>query len=269
MRTLAIGVAVIVALVAANSLAAETCPFEKWQSYKGTQLYRNAPSGAYFYATERAAVDADGAPNAYHPDDVGKPCGASGAGLDCPGNAGFPGTSWWPTVLARDPAQPSKGYVQPDGPNKGFFVSKTALTDPSNASDIDPSRYVDSTTVPYLVFPGPFNSLKGTGGLGDVGVAYHTATNKWTPFIVADIGPPDPLGESSIALLKSLGGTDPNPRNGSGVAAGKVMYIVFPYSVKNRSIRWPATNQEIADQANSLLNELGGPGIFQSCSGME
>ena len=54
--------------------AAPSCPLAHWDDYGGTQLFRNAGQGAYVFATTHAQVDADGAPNAYHPDDVGLNC---------------------------------------------------------------------------------------------------------------------------------------------------------------------------------------------------
>jgi len=246
----------------------QACPFTEWQSYKGTKLYRGAQSGAYFFSTDRIAIDADGAPNAYHPDDVGKACHLPGKGLDCPANAGYPNTSWWNSVLAPDTHDASRAYVQTSGSWKGYFVSKTALTDPENNSEIDTARYVDASRTPYIVFPGPFYKLDGTGKLGDLGVAYHSVTKNWIPFIVADVGPDDPLGESSIALLKRLGGANPNPRDGTGVAHGKVMYVVFPRSVDKRAKRWPIADQEISDAANALLDQVGGRAVFDACAGL-
>src|SRR5438105_3856878 len=72
-----------------QTAAAQTCPFDPWTTYQSTQLYRSAGADSYFFSTEQHAVDADGAPDAYHPDDVGKPCNGPGRGLDCPANAGL------------------------------------------------------------------------------------------------------------------------------------------------------------------------------------
>ncbi len=245
---------------------AADCPFESWRTYKNRELRRTADHKAYFWITSRTAIDADGAPKAYHPDDVGKPCGATGAGLDCPSNAGYPNKSWWPTVLAPDPANPSKAFVQPSGPAQGFFVSKTALQDSGNGNESDTSRYVDASTIPYVVFPRPFFQLAGTGKLGDLGMAYHLETQKKTPFIVADIGPNEPLGESSIALFQALGGNNPNPRTGGGVASGKVLYLVFPRSVDQRARKWPMTQPEIEQGAETLFDALGGESVLQACA---
>lgn len=261
-------IGLLAALVQGACLRVEAaeCPFESWQTYKGTELRRAADEGAYFWIISRTAIDADGSPTAYHPDDVGQPCGASGAGLDCPANAGYPTQSWWPTVLAPDPANPGKAFVQPSGPGKGFFVSKTALLDRSNGNERDPLRYVDASTIPYVVFPKPFFRLSGTGTRGDIGVAYHLTTKQKTAFVVGDIGPNEPLGEGSIALFKALGGSAPNPRTGAGVAPGDVLYVLFPHSVNQRPRAWPMTLIEIDQAAKTLLDARGGQEMLEACA---
>lgn len=245
---------------------AADCPFEDWRTFKNTELRRTGDQKAYFWITSRTAIDADGAPKAYHPDDVDKPCGATGAGLDCPANAGYPNTSWWPTVLAKDPVNAGKAFIQPSGPAKGFYVSKTALQDSGNGNERDTLRYVDAATIPYVVFPKPFYKLAGTGKLGDLGIAYHLQTQKKTAFIVADIGPDEPLGEASIALFQALGGNNPNPRTGSGVATGMVLYLVFPRSVDQRAQKWPMTQPEIDQSVGTLLDTIGGFSTIQNCA---
>ncbi len=245
---------------------AADCPFADWRTYKNTELRRTADHKAYVWITSRTAIDADGAPRAYHPDDVGKPCGPTGAGLDCPSNAGYPSKSWWPTVLAADPANPGKAFVQPSGPAQGFFVSKTALQDSANGNERETLRYVDASTIPYVVFPRPFFQLAGTGKLGDLGIAYHLQTGKKTAFIVADIGPDEPLGEGSIALFQALGGNNPNPRTGGGVASGKVLYLVFPRSVDQRARKWPMTPAQIDQAVETLLGTIGDESVLQTCA---
>ena len=81
------------------------CPLAHWDDYGGAQLFRNAGQGAYVFATTHAQVDADGAPNAYHPDDVGLNCktGTGFKGLDCPANGGYPNGDWWPSAIVPDP----------------------------------------------------------------------------------------------------------------------------------------------------------------------
>jgi hypothetical protein len=143
---------------------------------------------AYTYVTSDVEIDADGAPNAYHPNDTG---------LDALANAGFP-HGGWPSVLVTDPENNGRPFVQRTGPFAGFFVSKTSLEDP-NAPTTEPRRYVDATAFPYIVFPGAFEQLEGTGVLGDIVLAKHIQRGLTSSALVADIGPTNaPLGEISI-----------------------------------------------------------------------
>ncbi|MBL8516573.1 MAG: hypothetical protein JNM76_06360 [Betaproteobacteria bacterium] len=241
-----------------------TCQFGAWTSYKGVALRRHA-SGAYLYKTANKHIDADGAPNAYHPADVGKPCSASAGlkGLDCPANAGYPSTSWWPSVLAVDPANTSKPYVQKTGAYAGYFVSMTSLFDASKAST-DPARYVSSTAFPYIVFPGNFYAMSGTGKRGDLGYAINLGNNKKSHFVVAETGPANAdLGEMSIQLATAMGGTNPNPINGAGAPSGTILYVSFPNSTS--TYPWPMSNAQMAANAQQLLAGVGGEAGILAC----
>ena len=247
---------------------ADDCPFSPWFKYRGVQVYGGDKKEAYFFRTDWAAVDADGAPNAYHPDDSPRRCRRDRQGLDCLENAGYPDTDWWPSVLAEDPSDSDKAFVQPSGPYKGFFVSMTSLTDPANHNVIDRARYVDASAVPYFVFPEPFRHVPGVGTLGDLGVAYHTVTGLWTPFIVADVGPSEPLGEASIALFAALTGRAPDAGNGDGLVDGDIQYILFPNSVAERKSPWPVSAEQIDSSVRSKLAQLGGIAVFDACQGL-
>lgn len=241
-----------------------TCQFGAWITYNGVSLRRHT-SGAYIYKTANKVIDADGAPNAYHPADVGKPCSASAGllGLDCPANAGYPNTSFWPDILAVDPANPSKPFVQKTGAFAGYFVAMTSLVDSSKAT-IDPARYVSSTTFPYIVFPGNFNALSGTGRRGDLGYAINLGNNKKSHFVVAETGPANAnLGEMSIALATAMGGVNPNPINGAGAPAGTVLYVSFPNSTG--TYPWPMTNAQMSANVQQLLSTVGGEAGILAC----
>lgn len=228
-------------------------------TFRGTQVLRQAQGLAYAYETTDKAVDADGAPNAYHPDDV--------SGLDALGNAGYghPHQSWWPEVLVPDPQNPSVAYVQPGGPFAGFFVAQSALRKPHGTAT-DPATYVDATKVPYVVIPTGFEHFPGVTSAkpGDVGYATNLANGKTTAFIVGDAGGGSTakLGEGSIALWVALGGVNPNPRNGHGVPPGSVQYILFPGSRKPGAGLWPRTQADIDGQVAQLLTST--PGIGQA-----
>lgn len=263
-------IASMICLIDAQSaVAAEFTPWQDFPntSFKDTKLRRDANSGAYCYATKHSRIDADGAPNAYHPADLQRKKPPY-LGLDNPANAGWglnSHASWWPDVLVADPEYPSRPYVQRSGPFAGYFVSQTALRVKGRAQT-DPMTYTDSTTVPYLVLPGStFPKLKGTGAPGDVGMVWNLANGKSAPFVIGDAGggADAKLGEGSIALFAALGGVNLNPRNGAGVAPGVMRYVVFPGSRK--TLGWPATPKAIADLAGQLLEGVGGEKALTKC----
>ena len=252
-----------------SASAAEFTPWLDFpkSSFKDTKLRRDADSGAYCYATEHSRIDADGAPNAYHPNDLGRKTPPY-LGLDNPANAGWSlssHASWWPDVLVADPEHPSRPFVQRNGPFADYFVSQTALRVKGGVRT-EPKTYADSRTIPYVVLPGStFPKLRGTGAPGDVGMVWNLANGKSTPFVIGDAGGGNDakLGEGSIALFAALGGVNLNARNGAGVALGVMRYVVFPRSRK--ALGWPATPNAIADLAGRLLEGVGGEKALTKC----
>jgi hypothetical protein len=244
-----------------------TCQFGAWSTYNGISLRRHS-NGAYIYKTSHKQIDADGAPNAYHPVDVGKTCSVTGGllGLDCPANAGYPNGSFWRDVLVVDPNNNAKPYVQPSGAFVGFFVSMTSLSDRNKAAT-DPTKYVSSTTFPYIVFPGNFNAKSGTGKVGDLGFAINLSNNKKSHFVVAETGPAAAdLGEMSIAFATAMGGVNPNPINGAGAPSGTILYVSFPFS--SNTYAWPMTNAQMQTNVNTLLQSVGGEAGILACQGL-
>lgn len=240
-----------------SSAAFAKCSFNSWKSYQGTELLRHTTEDAYLFVTDHMRIDADGAPNAYGPNDIG---------LDDVRNAGYPNKSWWRSVLVPDPEDNQKAYVKKSGDFAGYYVSRTALSD-SNLKALQPGKYVDATAVPYMVFPGSFAKLNGTGRLGDIGVAIHLDTGLMSPFVVADIGPSKAkLGEVSIALAEKLGGKDVNPRNGAGQPSGSIAYVVFRYSSdESAARRWPISAKDLKQRGQDFLKTVGGKTSITSC----
>lgn len=235
--------------------ATAACDAAQSSAYRDTKIWTIPNARTYFYATGRMAVDADGAPNAYHPDD---------RGIDALANAGFP-TRGWKSVLVIDPADPRKPFVQTEGEFAGFFIAKTTLQD-TRLPVTDVRRYVDSRQVPYIVFPGGFFQTPGTGNFGDLGMALNLETGKESPFIIADAGPRDAdLGEVSIRLAEHLGGSNVNPRNGSGMPRGRFAYVVFPGSRSNPP--WRVSDTDLDTRARALLSDIGGWARVRDCVG--
>ena len=146
-------------------------------------------SSAFFYESGMT-IDADGAPNAYHPDNTG---------LDDLANAGSPG-SW--EGLAKD-ADGEPIIQGPNDPYPGYYVSAAALADrlcPFN----DPTRYVDASKIPFVVLPGGMARQLGARP-GDFAIAFNQRNGKSSYAIFGDVGPYDRIGEGSVALAENLG----------------------------------------------------------------
>ncbi len=204
------------------------------------------PGKTAFFFESGLQIDADGAPDAYHPDDIG---------TDWLANAGRPGR-WW--ALATDNGKMSGTPViqGPDDPKPGYYVSKTTLEDGSKDPH-DPRRYVNSNEIPYFVLP-----LGNSGGAkpGDFGVVMNRKNRKLSFAIFADKGPQDKIGEGSIALAKALG-ISGNPKRGG--ASGDVWYLVFP----NSGNRKPRALTEINSEGKRLFDAWGGMAQLEACLG--
>ena len=188
-------------------------------------------------------IDADGAPNAYHP---------GGEGLDALANAGKPG-NWWGVVTDDGTAKGTPVVQGARDPFPGFYVSATSLEDPGFART-DPRRYVASTKVPYVVLPP---QLLKHARLGDFAMVERGGKRVFA--LVADTGPKDKLGEGSIALAEALG-VPSSPRRG-GASSG-VRYVVFAKSGNRR----PRPAEDLEREGQRLL-DAAGPAALQRCFG--
>ena len=200
-----------------NSLNYSNCPTSKncnltlKTTIQAFNVYLHNSSGSILFKA-KMAIDADGSPRAYGPNN---------SGLDYTANAGSTG-NWWGVVVDNN----GDPIIQGSGdPYPGMYVSTTSLVNSAYAST-NPLRYVNSEAVPFFVLP----SAVSTYGIfkGDIAFVYNTVTKKGCYAIYADAGPAGSLGEGSIYLATKLG-VNPNPRNG-GTSSGIIDYIIFPNS---------------------------------------
>ncbi|MBI5091301.1 MAG: hypothetical protein HZB26_02535 [Candidatus Hydrogenedentes bacterium] len=198
---------------------------------------------AGFFFLAGMAIDADGAPNAYDPENQ--------RGLDFLGNAGCNG-NWW--ALATDNGRASgKPLIQTGGEFKGFYIAQTSLRDNSKP-DADITKYADSRHVPFISLPKGLME-RGVGQVGDLAVVYNMRNDKLEFAIVADEGPNDAIGEGSISLARSLG-IGINMRAHSAGQDTDVVYLVFPGTATRP--KWPRSQEEIRDKAASAFADWGG-----------
>ena len=200
-----------------------------------------APGSQAFFFVSGMTIDADGAPNAYHPDNIG---------LDDLANAGAPGH--WEGIITDRTGEP---LIQgPDDPFPGYYVSCTSLTDRTKGRS-DPARYVDASKIPYIVLPRDV-AVQGAAQLGDFAVVVNLRNGKSSYAIFADVGT---MGEGSIALANNLGIWSDARQGGR---RGGILYLVFPGSGN----RQPRTIDEITSETGKLLQDWGGAEKLISCS---
>ena len=157
-----------------------------------------------------AAIDADGSngqngnPFAYREDDQG---------LDRLSDAGWPNHGWR-NVLVDD----GNGHPTSDG--NGNWYSQTTYVWTARPLA---TRYVDATSVPYVVV----NPQVRMRAVGIVIGCRARVTYRGTAIeaVVADVSGPADIGEISIRLAELLG-IPSSPLNGG--AAGGVLYEVWP-----------------------------------------
>ena len=197
-------------------------------------------SGAFFFQAGMT-IDADGAPDAYHPDDIGK---------DYLANGGQPG-NWWALVTDEDGEPVVQG---PHDPEPGYYVSNTELEDTTRPVT-DPQRYVDSNEIPFVVLP--FDQ-RGGAQLGDFAVVVNRANGARSYAIFADLGPSNYLGEGSIALAEALG-VAPSLKHGG--TDGGLVYVVFPNSGSGR----PRSTADTNSISEKLFETWGGMDRIEAC----
>lgn len=152
------------------------------------------------------------------------------------------------------------------GEYKGYFGSLTSLKNglPDNKSgECQSLNQLNQLIVPALVMAGGANPLKALGGkVGDLLVAYYPNTRVFVAALIGDEGPPDNLGEGSVALNMALlretvpPKTFPQTKRLSIEDNQPVLVALFPNTnLYNR--RRPYTKANIEERVRSWLREAG------------
>jgi len=185
------------------------------------------------------AVNTDGAPTSYHPDDfLGKALAINridnGIAIRKEGGAtvtekirafaDWRDSNWsqipagysinWRNVIAAD--EDGKPCVFKREPDKGYFGSLTALKNglsASSAGECGRLNQLDQRLIPAIVLRGSKNPLKSFGAkTGDLVVAINPSNGNVVPAVIGDTGDGDRIGEGSVALNMALRGRTKQPK---------------------------------------------------------
>lgn len=244
-------------------------------------IFRDQPTKALIFSSQMQ-VNTDGAPDSYHPDDIGIThiCNGVSVGTNCVWKAncladfnkakaeGFNG----PTKIcffAMATERNGKPIIQgSNDPKPGYFVSTTALQQPG-VDRTTPQAQLDSNHIPFIVIPRHWQQEATPGvKLGDFAVVLRKSSGQMSSAIVGDLGPKRKLGEGSVALHQALGNDPFRMRFGKrrawqGIGGRDVMYVVFPNSAKSGV---QITKELIAQEGAQLLEKFGGKDKLLACA---
>ncbi|MFG6439758.1 N-acetylmuramoyl-L-alanine amidase [Roseateles sp. LKC17W] len=179
------------------------------------------PDGRVHFTAD-ADIDADGAngqngaPWAYRADDSGSDALAN-AGMARIGGKVVCKHAWARSVVLLDVDNEPKVFP-------GGGIASCTWYRHSGKAKTDPSAYVDSETVAYVVVPPVI--VQKTQGVVRGCRALVTYRGKTIECVVADKGPANKIGELSIAAARQLG-IPSSPRSG-GVSGPNVHYELWP-----------------------------------------
>ena len=273
---------------------------------KSISLLSAGDGSKVVYFLSKLRVNTDGAPNSYHPFD---PRGstkainniANGIAIYKDGKSlGYSDTinafeqwrdagwkqqngyrvSWQNVLAARKNAD---GQVVPctfsDGPFAGYFVSLTAMKNrlpPDKAGECGANDQLDEREIPALVLAGGKTPMSQWGvRVGDLVVARNPATNVVVAAVVGDTGPPENLGEGSVALNMKLLGRTQQPQNYGDAKRldtgdAEIEVAIFPGTA---SYNWasPISSENLRNRVDQWLIEhtmpefAEAPSQFSSC----
>lgn len=174
---------------------------------------------------------------------------------------------FWENVFAKSLVnEKTIPCILSSGEYKGYFGSLTSLKNglPENESgECQSLNQLNQQIVPALVMAGGANPLKAMGGkVGDLLVAFYPNTRVFIAALIGDEGPPDNLGEGSVALNMALLRETVPPKTFQQTKrlsiedSQPVLVALFPNTnLYNR--RRPYTKANIEERVRSWLREAG------------
>lgn len=281
----------LAALVIAHPLAAECAiigSFAHRTRSEGVRTVHGNSDNLFF--TSSLAVNTDGAPNSYHPDDPG---GSLGKAINtiCNGANAYPRAgvkidySRCSDLIAAFRTARSNGFptntyprmefyavatktgrpcIVPSGPWEGYFVSTTSLLADAGKDVCDPARYLDSLSIPFTIYPNSANFTSRGVQKGTIVVTLNPANGQLEYAIVGDRGPRWGLAEGSVFLARMLARSERTPRTRRDTysfAVPKVHTLMLPQA----RIAPPYTLEKIRAEGAAAFERWGGRARLDEC----
>jgi hypothetical protein len=232
------------------------------------------------------AINTDGAPNSYHPDDpwgrrlaLNNICNGSNAILSNGRKLDYRNCrqlidafeqskrSNWRSPRMQFYAvatQNNRPCVIQSGKYAGYFVSTTSLAADSRKPACDPDRWLNANTIPFAIYPGHRNFTSRGVGTGDIVIIRNPTNDRITYGIIGDRGPAWGLGEVSLAFASDLRGGAPLPTTRKATYAyGLRNAQVLILSTSN--MRGPFTPERIKSEAANAFRSWGGVERLNRC----
>jgi hypothetical protein len=263
---------------------------------------KNPQSRKIVLFNSKLAVNTDGTPKSYHPEDLegarialNNICNAIVVRKIKPGGADarlkcaeakvvfrkFQTDNWvvppgfaitWNKVIA---ARKEKPCIFEENEFKGYFGSLTSVKNSLIGEERGECEYknqLNALEIPNLVLPAKTwkdkNNVIHQNPLWtfkvekeDLVFAYNPENDVWSYAIIGDGGPPENLGEGSIALNMKLLNKTEFPRNYKeakeiDTKSKKMLVAVIPNSNSYKTAK-PFTRENIEKRGKELLKELG------------
>lgn len=245
-------------------------------------------AGLFF--TAAMAVNTDGAPISYHPDD---PYGTEGKAINtiCNGaNARMPDGRKFnygqcTELVAAFQSAKAAGWEAPgkpvmefygvaargatpcliqSGPYAGYFVSTTSLAADGTKGRCEQDRYLNSLEIPFSIYPRAKEFTDRGVGKGDVVVYFNPANDMIEYGVVGDRGPAWGLAEGSVAFAKTLRQLTEVPKSRRDTyrfAVKKIHALILP----KETLSAPFTGENVRVRSKASFEEWGGLERFKDC----
>ena len=168
---------------------------------------------------------------------------------------------WLPPVMDRKRCRASSRRESIRATSGSLTSLKNGLS-AEQAGECDAGNQLDERVIPALVIAGGNNPLKDFGAkLGDLVFAFNPSNGVGKAAVIGDVGPPDNLGEGSVALNMALLKVEKTPSNyneAKTLDTGEqdIVVAIMP-GTRSYKLERPYSDRNISSRVDSWIAEHG------------